>query len=205
MTSEANYLFFACNTMGAGKVIALSPAVFGVLTGSFERPCDGASPIRHLVVMPRAMPRSLPFAGFLSFPVLALAAAPALPAVPAQLAVRQYFRQSASPQQPSNVGPQRQDPDAEEVPDIPQGRILPAPIRPPPGGERWRRPVEVQAQPLAPPPGTPAFSPRRPGAAPTKATAPFFHAPLFTRSAPAYLRRRARPRQRGQRRGAARR
>ena len=74
------------------------------------------------------------------------------------------------PRPPSNVGPQGQDPDAEEVPDIPQGRILPAPMRPPPGANL---PPPVQTQPL-PPPGRPWLrdAPTQPGAPPTTATAP---------------------------------
>jgi hypothetical protein len=76
------------------------------------------------------------------------------------------------PRPPSNVGPQGQDPDAEEVPDIPQGRILPAPMRPPPGANL---PPPVQTQPLPPPPGTtiaPQNAPAQPGAPPATATAP---------------------------------
>jgi hypothetical protein len=61
------------------------------------------------------------------------------------------------PRPPGNVGAQN-DPDAEEVPDIPQGRILPAPIRPPPGSQ-MAPPGSVQTQPLAPPPGATAAPP----------------------------------------------
>jgi hypothetical protein len=74
------------------------------------------------------------------------------------------------PRPPSNVGPQNQDPDAEEVPDIPQGRILPAPIRPPPGAA-MPPPGSVQTQPLAPPPGSTAV-PQGAPPPPTTATAP---------------------------------
>jgi hypothetical protein len=94
------------------------------------------------------MPRSLPFAR--SLLLVALAAA-ALPAAPAQAQFGNIFG-NQPPRPPSNVGPQNQDPDAEEVPDIPQGRILPAPMRPPPGGA-MAPPGSVQTQPLAPPPG----------------------------------------------------
>src|SRR5471030_614756 len=56
------------------------------------------------------------------------------------------------PRPPGNIprGNQQQAPDdEEEVPELPQGRVLPAPNRPlvPPPGS-------VQSQPLAPPPGT---------------------------------------------------
>jgi len=72
------------------------------------------------------------------------------------------------PRPPSNVGPQNDD--AEDVPDIPQGRILPAPIRPPPGSQ-MAPPGSVQTQPLAPPPGaTAAPPPGQPNS--TTATAP---------------------------------
>ena len=44
----------------------------------------------------------------------------------------------------------------EEVPELPQGRVLPAPTRPPPlpPGQGAALPGPVQSQPLAPPPGT---------------------------------------------------
>jgi hypothetical protein len=58
------------------------------------------------------------------------------------------------PRPPGNVGAPDRDPDAEDVPDIPQGRILPAPIRPPPPGASVPPPGSVQTQPLSPPPGT---------------------------------------------------
>lgn len=56
------------------------------------------------------------------------------------------------PRPPGSVGAQDRDPDAEDVPDIPQGRILPAPMRPPPGAS-LPPPGAVQTQPLSPPPG----------------------------------------------------
>src|ERR1700690_2075604 len=43
--------------------------------------------------------------------------------------------------------------DEEEVPELPQGRLLPTPNRPPPG-QGVPPPGSVQSQPLAPPPGT---------------------------------------------------
>ncbi|HVV40325.1 MAG TPA: DUF2155 domain-containing protein [Nitrobacter sp.] len=45
------------------------------------------------------------------------------------------------------------DDDEEDVPDLPQGRVLPAPMRLPPG-QAAPPPGPVQSQPLAPPPGT---------------------------------------------------
>src|SRR5580700_284115 len=50
-------------------------------------------------------------------------------------------------------GNQPQPDDEEEVPELPQGRVLPAPNRPPPG-QGIPPPGSVQSQPLAPPPGT---------------------------------------------------
>src|SRR6478609_2113222 len=43
--------------------------------------------------------------------------------------------------------------DDEEVPELPRGRLLPTPNRPPPG-QGVPAPGSVQSQPLAPPPGT---------------------------------------------------
>src|SRR5712671_2059197 len=49
---------------------------------------------------------------------------------------------------------QREAPDDdEEVPELPRGRLLPTPNRPPPG-QGAPPPGAVQSQPLAPPPGT---------------------------------------------------
>jgi hypothetical protein len=55
-------------------------------------------------------------------------------------------------------GDPSQDPDEEEVPEIPQGRLLPAPQapRPLPRGQGAPLPGAVQSQPLAPPPGSAA-------------------------------------------------
>src|SRR3954447_11179716 len=44
--------------------------------------------------------------------------------------------------------------DDEEVPELPRGRLLPTPNRPPPPGQGVPAPGSVQTQPLAPPPGT---------------------------------------------------
>ena len=82
----------------------------------------------------------------------ALWVAPAPPAV-AQLG--NIFSDPA-PRPPGNV-PQGNFPsdDDEEVPDLPQGRLLPAPTRPPPG-QGVPPPGRVQSQPLQPPPGSAA-------------------------------------------------
>jgi hypothetical protein len=76
--------------------------------------------------------------------------------------------------------PQPPPDDDEEVPELPRGRLLPAPTRPPPG-QGVPPPGSVQSQPLAPPPGTTvapqgtppsvAVQPPQPGA-PNVANAP---------------------------------
>jgi hypothetical protein len=56
--------------------------------------------------------------------------------------------------------------DEEEVPDLPQGRLLPAPNRILPPGQGAPPPGRVQSQPLPPPPGgAPSGSPQQPGVA----------------------------------------
>src|SRR5450432_2129448 len=59
------------------------------------------------------------------------------------------------PRPPGNIprGNQQQPDDEEEVPALPQGRLLPTPNRPLPGPGA-PPPGAVQSQPLAPPPGT---------------------------------------------------
>src|SRR3989441_10628668 len=52
-----------------------------------------------------------------------------------------------------NQQQQQQPDDDEEVPELPRGRLLPTPNRPPPG-QGVPAPGSVQTQPLAPPPGT---------------------------------------------------
>ena len=53
-----------------------------------------------------------------------------------------------------NQQPQQPFPDDdEEVPELPRGRLLPTPNRPPPG-QGAPPPGSFQSQPLAPPPGT---------------------------------------------------
>jgi len=61
-----------------------------------------------------------------------------------------------APRPPGNIprgGNQPQPDDEEEVPELPQGRLLPTPNRPPPG-QGVPAPGGVQSQPLPPPPGT---------------------------------------------------
>src|SRR5260221_1445134 len=54
---------------------------------------------------------------------------------------------------PGGGQPQPEPDDEEEVPELPQGRLLPTPNRPLPG-QGVPPPGSVQSQPLAPPPGT---------------------------------------------------
>ena len=86
----------------------------------------------------------------------AVMAATTLPlALPAHAQIGNIFADPA-PRPPGNIprGGQPQQPDdEEEVPALPQGRLLPAPNRPPPG-QGVPPPGSVQSQPLAPPPGT---------------------------------------------------
>lgn len=82
-----------------------------------------------------------------------------------------------------NQPPQQAPDDDEEVPELPRGRLLPTPNRPPPG-QGVPAPGSVQSQPLAPPPGTTvipqntppgiAIAPPQPGGpgAPAVANAP---------------------------------
>jgi hypothetical protein len=89
-------------------------------------------------------------------------------APPARAQLGNLFNDPA-PRPPGNVPrgqviqqPQAQD-DDEEVPELPQGRILPAPNRPLPG-QGVPPPGSVQSQPLAPPPGTTIVPQNAPGA-----------------------------------------
>lgn len=71
---------------------------------------------------------------------------------------------SDRPRPPASIqrGEPIQEPEEEEVPDLPpQGRLLPTPNRPPPPGQGVPAPGNVQTQPLPPPPGT-ATAPRSP-------------------------------------------
>lgn len=75
--------------------------------------------------------------------------------------------------------------DDEEVPELPQGRLLPTPIRPQPG-QGVPPPGAFQTQPLAPPPGA-VVTPRvQPGAPPpAAATTPGVAAPSVAATPPA--------------------
>jgi len=113
----------------------------------------------------------------------ALIAATAIPfAPPARAQIGNIF--SDQPPRPPGAIPrgrapqQQQIPEEEddEVPDLPQGRVLPAPNRPLPGQQNSALPGPVQSQPLAPPPGSPlgpqnappsvSVAPPQPGTAP---------------------------------------
>ena len=75
-------------------------------------------------------------------------------APPARAQIGNIFSDPA-PRPPGNIprGNQQQPDDEEEVPELPQGRVLPTPNRPLPG-QGVPPPGSVQSQPLAPPPGT---------------------------------------------------
>jgi len=80
------------------------------------------------------------------------------PAQPARAQIGNIFADPV-PRPPAGIprGNQNQPPpsdEEEEVPALPQGRLLPAPTRPPPGQQGSAMPGPVQSQPLAPPPGT---------------------------------------------------
>jgi hypothetical protein len=76
-------------------------------------------------------------------------------APPARAQIGNIFSDPA-PRPPGAIprgGQQQQPDDDEEVPELPRGRLLPTPNRPPPG-QGVPAPGSVQSQPLAPPPGT---------------------------------------------------
>src|SRR5947209_11395335 len=75
-------------------------------------------------------------------------------APPARAQIGTIFSEPA-PRPPRSVPRGNQPPpeDEEEVPELPQGRLLPTPNRPLPG-QGVPAPGAVQSQPLAPPPGT---------------------------------------------------
>ena len=85
----------------------------------------------------------------------ALVAATAISlAPPARAQIGNIFSDPA-PRPPGNVPRGYPVPDdEEEVPELPRGRVLPTPNRPPPPGQGVPAPGSVQSQPLAPPPGT---------------------------------------------------
>jgi hypothetical protein len=109
---------------------------------------NGVSPIRLL--KPREMFRTIALTGFAAF-----VAAMTIPfAPPARAQIGNIFSDPA-PRPPGSIprGNQPQPDDEEDVPELPQGRILPTPNRPLPG-QGVPPPGSVQSQPLAPPPGT---------------------------------------------------
>jgi hypothetical protein len=108
-----------------------------------------ASPIRLL--KPREMFRTIALTGFAAL----VAASTISLAPPARAQIGNIFSDPA-PRPPGSIprgGQQQQPDDDEEVPELPRGRLLPTPNRPPPG-QGAALPGPVQSQPLAPPPGT---------------------------------------------------
>src|ERR1700676_98479 len=93
--------------------------------------------------------RTIALTGFAAL----IAAATISLAPPARAQIGNIF--SDQPRPPGNVprGTQPMPDDEEEVPELPRGRLLPAPNRPLPG-QGVPPPGAVQSQPLAPPPGT---------------------------------------------------
>jgi hypothetical protein len=111
---------------------------------------NGVSPIRLL--KPREMFRTIALTGF-----AALLAASTISLAPSAHAQIGNIFSDPAPRPPGNIprGSQQQAPDdEEEVPELPQGRLLPTPNRPLPPGQAVPPPGSVQSQPLAPPPGT---------------------------------------------------
>jgi hypothetical protein len=98
------------------------------------------------------MLRTIALTGFAAL----IAAATMSLAPPAHAQIGNIFSDPA-PRPPGNIprgNQQQQMPDdEEEVPELPQGRLLPTPNRPLPG-QGVPAPGAVQSQPLAPPPGT---------------------------------------------------
>src|SRR5258707_14288942 len=84
----------------------------------------------------------------------ALIAATAISLAPAARAQIGNIFSDPAPRPPGNIPRGAPPPDdEEEVPELPQGRLLPTPNRPLPG-QGVPPPGSVQSQPLAPPPGT---------------------------------------------------
>src|ERR1700722_1875248 len=94
--------------------------------------------------------RTIVLTGFAVF----LAATTVALAPPARAQIGNIFS-DPSPRPPGSI-PRGNAPsdEEEEVPDLPQGRLLPTPNRPLPPGQAVPPPGAVQSQPLAPPPGT---------------------------------------------------
>jgi hypothetical protein len=84
-----------------------------------------------------------------------LAAAAIAHAPPARAQIGTIFSDQA-PRPPGSIPRGREQPpadDEEDVPELPQGRVLPTPNRLPPGQQGNAMPGPVQSQPLAPVPG----------------------------------------------------
>jgi hypothetical protein len=96
--------------------------------------------------------RTIALTGFAAlFAATAISLAP-----PARAQIGNIFSDPAAPRPPGNVprgAPPPLSDDEEEVPELPQGRLLPTPNRPLPG-QGVPAPGTVQSQPLAPPPGS---------------------------------------------------
>jgi len=95
--------------------------------------------------------RTIALTGFAAL----IAATAILLAPPARAQIGNIFSDPA-PRPPGNVprgAPPPLPDDEEDVPELPQGRLLPTPNRPLPG-QGVPAPGTVQSQPLAPPPGT---------------------------------------------------
>ena len=105
--------------------------------------------------MPKTIASAAVLAGFAA-PTAALAIALSLSLAPSARAqgIGNIFSDPV-PRPPANIPRGNQPPpdEEEEVPVLPQGRVLPAPNRPYPG-QTSNMPGPVQSQPLAPPPGT---------------------------------------------------
>jgi hypothetical protein len=123
------------------------------------------SPIRLL--KPHHMFRAIALTGL----VASVFATTVAFAPPARAQIGNIFSEPA-PRPPGNIprGSQQQAPsdDEEDVPALPQGRLLPTPNRPLPG-QGVPPPGAVTSQPLAPPPGTTVIPQNAP---PTVAVAP---------------------------------
>src|ERR1700716_1713629 len=97
--------------------------------------------------------RTIALTGFAAlFAATAISLAP-----PAQAQIGNIFSDPA-PRPPGNIprGNNQAPDDEEEVPELPQGRLLPTPNRPLPG-QGVPPPGSVQSQPLAPPPAPPVI------------------------------------------------
>ena len=117
-------------------------------------------------------------------------------APPARAQIGNIFSEP-TPRPPGNIprgGNQPPPDDEEEVPELPQGRLLPTPNRLPPG-QGVPAPGNIQSQPLAPPPGTtvvpqnapPGVAVAPPGAAPPPGLPPGQKQPKGVPQSPATL------------------